>query len=455
MKKLALVLMSDYSKSWIDSGNLFDLSKQSDLTVYASDAVLSKIEKVGFELKLELLPNFKASRTTNILQLVSLINRRKLSSSFDFRLKRLIFGDLKILPKILSKKTSIFHAVFYNLKRMTRFVGAHPIETLAFVAPLGKFLELSLAARFKKLSNQKFAKINFDRSFDMVLLPSAAIEDRIFEFVEFLRQSQITTAICIENWDNLTSKSILISRPDYVFVMGQFCIEHGEKIQSLDPTHIIAAGLPRFNSYRNNYSGSLNIRVKEKFKILYLGFSVPHNERNLLNKLISLMDNAPIAGQYEFFYKPHPVRQPRFYEDTSTPRNVKIIEHKSDLTGLGAIPAIDASHIQNIMAADLVISTPTSMAIESMLLGIPTVIDSSDDGVHRTTAKFSLESYLHLRDLKKIEGVIFAESAEEMFEEIMRHFLGESATKNLTLDKLIESKNVSYVSNIMDLANRL
>lgn len=454
MKKIALVLLSDYSKSWIDSGNLAELSRESKLTVYGSPTVIGKIDSLGLNLLTQELPEIEASRATHLLQLVSLINRRSLSSSFGFRLKRVIFGELRVSPKVNNVRT-IPHALSYNSKRFVKFVLTHPIETIAFCPPLGRFLESRLRTQFEKNSQEKFKHLKFDEATDLVVLPSAAIEDRIYEFIEFLKHSAITSAICIENWDNLTSKSILISKPDFVFVMGRFCKNHGEIIQSLNPSQIIVAGLPRFNPYRTLHPRVPSITAQGKFKILYLGFSVPHNERNLINELISLMDSSEMNGRYEFFYKPHPVRQPRFYESLKIPSHVKVIENKSGVTGFGAIPAINESHFQDILDASIVIATPTSMAIESMLLKVPTIIDATDDEVHRTTAKISLDSYLHLRDLKKIEAVFFGETTEVIFNEVRRHFLGIASSDRPSLEDLIESRESSYVSHIVDLARRL
>ena len=90
-----------------------------------------------------------------------------------------------------------------------------------------------------------------------------------------------------------------------------------------------------------------------------------------------------------------------------------------------------------------------------MLLRVPVIIDATDDEVHRTTARVSLKSYLHLRDLQKIEGVVFGTTAQEIFAEILRHFLGMGSTDRPSLENLIESKNSSYVSHIIELANRL
>ena len=133
-------------------------------------------------------------------------------------------------------------------------------------------------------------------------------------------------------------------------------------------------------------------------------------------------------GKYEFVYKPHPVRQPRFFESPTIPQNVRIIEKNPNLSGFSAIPAIDDNHFQEILKSDLVISTPTSMTIETMLLGVPTIIDATDDGIHRTTSKESLSAYLRLRDLRNIDDLVCGETAEYLFKGILDHYLGVSTS---------------------------
>ena len=454
--KIALFLFSDYTKSWLDSGILSELSIQTELVIYGHQDVIAKINKQGIKVETITIPEFKKSRRTQQLQMVSLINRRVVSSSFGFRLRRLMFGDLKLFQK--SATFSVFSfAVFYNFKRLVKFILSNPIEFIAFFRPFGILIEYLLRKRLVSLSYKKFHSINLDDSIKLALLPSAAIEDQIYEFIEYLKTTTIYSAICIENWDNLTSKSILISIPDYVFVMGSFCKSHGIAIQSLEESQIIVAGLPRFNPYRGVPSKPIgsNSLEKTKFRILYLGFSVPHNEKNLIDELIRLLDVSEMKEKYEFFYKPHPARQMRFYELEKLPPIVHVIDGNPELSGFKAIPTIGPEHIQNILEADIVISTPTSMAIETMILNVPIIVDATDDGVHRTTASSSLKEYLHLRDLQRLEGIPIAASPSEILNFLLDKFQGYAPQATPNLENLIELKASNYAIHISNLANRL
>lgn len=454
--KIALFLFSDYSKSWLDSGILSELSTRSELVIYGRRDVISKIDMQSIRAKTVAIPEFKKSRSTQRLQMVSLINRRLKSSSFGFRLRRLMFGDLRLIQE--KKNISVLaFSFYYNLKRLIKFISSHPIEFIAFFRPFGIVIEYLLRKRLVLLSSKKFQSINLDDSIKLALLPSAAIEDQIYEFIQYLKTTNIYSAICIENWDNLTSKSILISIPDYVFVMGSFCKSHGIAIQNLEESQIIVAGLPRFNPYRGIPSKPIdsNRLEKNKFRILYLGFSVPHNEKNLIAELIRRLDASEMKEKYEFFYKPHPARQLRFYELEKLPPIVHVIDGNPGLLGLKAIPTIGPEHIQNILAADIVISTPTSMAIETMILNVPLIIDATDDGVHRTTASSSLKEYLHLRDLKRLEGIPIAASLSEILNFLLGKFQGHALHAEPHLENLIELKASNYANHILNLANRL
>jgi hypothetical protein len=454
--KIALFLFSDYTKSWLDSGILSELSSHSELVIYGHKDVIAKINKQGLRVQTIAIPEFKKSRSTQHLQMVSLINRRVASSSFAFRLRRLMFGDLRFFQRRKTILVFLF-AVFYNFKRLARFILSNPIEFIAFFRPFGILIECLLRRKFVFLSSKKFQNIPLDDSIELAILPSAAIEHQIYEFIEYLKTTTISSAICIENWDNLTSKSILISIPDYVFVMGSFCKSHGVTIQGLEESQIVVAGLPRFNPYRGIplKSNESNLPKKSRFRILYLGFSVPHNEKNLINEIIKLLDASEMKDKYEFFYKPHPARQLRFYELDKLPPIVHVIDGNPGLSGFSAIPMIGPEHIQNILDADVVISTPTSMAIETMMLNVPIIVDATDDGVHRTTASSSLKEYLHLRDLQRLEHLPIAASPSELLDLLLGQFLGYAPYTAPNLENLIELKASNYASHILNLANRL
>lgn len=451
MIHIGVFLLADYTKSWLKSGILEELASCSRLTVFGHEAVINTIRRDLPEIETITIPSSKVSKSTHHLQQISLINRRKKSSSFQFRLKRTIFGELRIFPRTKKYSSKVF-PIYYNLKRFIRYAFSNPLEFLSFVPWFGLFLEKYFLKKFLKISVSKFSSLVSAQKIDLALLPSAAIENQVFEMVQYLKSIRVKTVLCIENWDNLTSKSVLISEPDYVFVMGQFCAKHGVSIQNLPASKMRVAGIPRFNPYRKIVLENEKIDAShssKKIRLLYLGFSVPHCETNLLNEIIRLLDASKLRDQYEFSYKPHPVRQTRFYESISLSDKIQVIGKNSSQSGFKAIPAIDQNHIQHILDADLIISTPTSMAIECMLLQKPIIIDGTDDGIHRTTAREALRNYVHLKDLKKIEGLSFGSSASDIVAKITAFKFDGNIQSRLNLEALIENDEPSYIQHIL------
>jgi hypothetical protein len=74
---------------------------------------------------------------------------------------------------------------------------------------------------------------------------------------------------------------------------------------------------------------------------------------------------------------------------------------------------------------DLVISTPTTMALESLMNSNYTILDGTNDGIHSSTAFNSLKCYTHLKDLKLIPNLDIAYDLNEM-----KQFIDKKLSEN-------------------------
>jgi hypothetical protein len=448
MTKVGLFLLSNYRNSWQETGIIEELSKQSELTIFTSQIVANGL-KSSDRIKVLVLPDVKSSRATSFLQKIALVNRRHLSSSFIFRMKRQIFGDLRITSSRFTK-TQKLYAVLYNLRRLIVFSVKNHVVLLAYVPWIGRLLETMFRQLF--LSKMQPFTESTHVELDVAIIPTAAIEDATFELVQRLKLTSIKTILCIENWDNLTSKSILIALPDRLMVMGDRCKTYGTEIQRVSGNSIWVAGLPRFNRYRELAKTYLE-KHDEIFSILYLGCAVPHNEKDLLDQLQQRLGEKIPEGSFQIRYKPHPARQLRFFERRELPASVQVINSASNAVGFNAIPSINSEHMQVILDADLVIATPTSMALESMILRKKTIIDATDDGIHRTTAALSMKGYTHLRDLRSIKGLDFGTDIDSLVEKILSCYLEfhKHSSQPYDLSNLIELKAKSYTDHLAKL----
>jgi hypothetical protein len=78
------------------------------------------------------------------------------------------------------------------------------------------------------------------------------------------------------------------------------------------------------------------------------------------------------------------------------------------------------------------------MVLETKLLGIPTVIDGTKDGIHMTSAGSALENYTHLIDLKNCVTDEIAYTIEDL------------ATKSIDVLQARKARIKSNVQQIVD-----
>ena len=437
----------EYISGWFDTEIIREISNSTRIYAYGPKSVIEELTQnqavktlANFEFKEICLA--KTSQITRSYQFVSKIVARYKNSTLSAQIKLSILGELRLFPAPFKTKQLVFAAV-KNLKHLITYALKYNLALLVFVRPVGQLVN----SIFKFLYNIRSYKIpnEMKLDFDLFVFLSGKHEKQLFDLVKSMKKLNTPTALSIQNWDNLTSKSIVLTEPNFILVMGQSCIELATKVQGIDRDILIPSGLPRFNPYRSIHFHKSKSDNKT-FTVLYLGTSVPHNEISLLNNLVSKLKNEMIGRAFKLVYKPHPYRRPTYFE-AKLSGQYTVIQSKIE-----AFPPIKPEHIQLMEKSDLVISAPTSMLIESMLLGKKTILDVTNDGVHRTTAALVFKKYVHLTPLDLIENLEKCHSPEELFNRVL-FAINDGSKEHVSYDlkQLIENSEHSYSSNILKL----
>lgn len=447
MKKISIYLSHiDYKRSWVDTNIISELSKFAHITIIASSETIQACRIDLFEIPNISYSDIKVGKIRFIPRayfLVSMIIKRNINKSFRTRLRNLIFGEVRLFPRSSNPKIILF-ALFYNIKCLNKYVFNYWYQIPAFIPIINRLFYHLLKNAYEK-QNYKLP-LALRHNFDLVIFVSGGIEVEIFEMIKELRRSKIPTLICIENWDNLTSKRFMISKPDYVFVMGEESKKQAARIQGIDKASLIAAGLPRFNPYRRVSIKKINAQ-NNKFTILYVGCYLPHNEIYLLNSLITKLDNSIISGKYRIIYKPHPGPRNRYFDAKKLNSFCEKV-----FTDSRSNPLISNSHMNQIQSADLIISTPSSIIIEAMILKKRILLDLTKDGIHRTTTGSAFNDYVHFKNLEKIENLKKCFSIEQVFSAVLFEYENKSNLYiDYKLDDLIENQSKSYSHHILKL----
>jgi hypothetical protein len=188
-------------------------------------------------------------------------------------------------------------------------------------------------------------------------------------------------------------------------------------------------------------------------KILYLGFSLPYNERTICNTIVRHLQNNYALSKFEVHYRPHPARQKRFKEEMITlksPRGQTLVTVWEDqMQYQKNLPLINNEYLSFLLDFDIVIATPTTMALEVMMLGIPCIIDSGDDGIHITSPWYAMTHYLHLEDLFSIPELRIAKSELEICNHLDALIKSKKNLQKYSLQNIIEFQN-PFSTNLVE-----
>ena len=99
----------------------------------------------------------------------------------------------------------------------------------------------------------------------------------------------------------------------------------------------------------------------------------------------------------------------------------------------------------------MVIATPTTLALESILLGAKVVIDGTDDKVNRTTAAEALKRYTHLKDLKSIENLKIANNVDEMLEIIQENLSNQTKYTKPDISDILYFDQIGFGARLRQL----
>lgn len=436
----------EYVSGWIETNIITELSKHVHVNIYCPNIQiyeLIKAKSYKFKYKnidLKIIEIQEPTKISKIFYKVRTFNRRKSNKSFAFYYKRVMFGEMRIIPrpfKFYLLKTSIY----LHIKHIIKFIIKYPYLIVALIPGLNIFYEYLLKKIYAR--QQVIFPVGIDRSIKLLVIVSGNRELRTFTLIKAMKIYGIKTFISTQNWDNLTSKTLLYELPDLIGVMGANCAKQVANTQEIEFASIRPCGLPRFNPYRN-FSSDRSELKKDKYSILYLGTNLPHNEINIVNDLFKYLSNFASHRNIMFHYKPHPNRRPRYFEEQL------IFDSAINSAKTENYPAIDATHISQIFNADLIICAPTTMVIEAMLLGKNIILDLNDDGIHRTTASIAFNSFLHYESLKSIINLKKAHS----YSELLKLLMFELDSKDIlnfkyNIDNLIENKEESYSNHIL------
>lgn len=415
--KIVIVLSSDtYVRNYITTDAFRDLYKDHECYFLISNQVknLNLLDP-----KFHVLTYSYDNKSRNLhYKIFNLLMRRyqNKSKSFKFRMKRLDYFEsrnfdnsthlvyfLKLLRRL---------ALWLKSKVQNEFLSHKYIFPYYF-----KYLKNSL-----KVNNELMANIHNIKP-SLIIFPSSAHEPESTDLVEIGRMLNIPTLMLVDNWDNLSSKSLLLELPSQVAVWGEQSVQHAIDIQGFKREQITPIGTPRFDEYF--FYRNLKLENNFNFKyILFVGTSLEFDEAGALEVLNDVVvKNKNIFQNTKILYRPHPWRQGR---DTILDKNLQAViidpqlsvqytekRHSADFQpDLSYYPGL----IQN---AEIVVGGLSSMLIESLIFKKCFAALVYRDGKSVASPHNVLNGYEHFVGLEKIEAIEYCRDKTHLDESII------------------------------------
>jgi hypothetical protein len=446
-RKLLIVIASEiHVRNYISTNIFSELEKKYDCYYLASEegikskrSIEGKNNFIGF-FKSDLVVMEKHYKLFNVL----MWRYRKRSSTFYFRFLRIFhFHLLRWHGSYFESFKKIVQFFLWNLLKNREGLYC---------------LVLGNKVVFKLFFNTMFNRIPVNQELrgfinglqpHLIIFPSSAYEPIGTDLIRISRENKTKIYFLIDNWDNLSSKSILFQKPDYIGVWGQQSKEHALQIHDFSEKQIYTIGTPRFENYYKVNKSKIKSYFDFKY-ILFVGCAIPFDETAALRILDAEITSAPdVYGNLKIVYRPHPWRQDRINEVIFSENNFNSVildpqMQNSYNEGKDMVFQPDLKYYPSLLSNSEFVTGPlTTMLIEALIFYKKILAIAYDDGIHITSPHNAFKYYLHFKGLENIEGLVLCKKKQHM----TSMFMGLYCSKQHINYKNLESDLSYYLIN--------
>ena len=247
-RRVLLVLPGNSLQVWSDTGIIRNMTRTCDLFILTwNQAKSTSVPTFKEGVQVKQIPTPVDSKITILLQEMTFIAYRSRSQSFQVMFDRLLLGN--VLLSSLSVKSLIELKIIVSQAFKTLKYLFYPGHRFISLIPGINLITINLLNwAFQRKDSHLLDQLSFCP--ELLIVPSSGVEPYVYDLIRDAHKLKIKTTMVINNWDNLTSKSVILVKPDFITVMGNSSVEKARRIQMLKSTVILPAGLPRHNLLR-------------------------------------------------------------------------------------------------------------------------------------------------------------------------------------------------------------
>ena len=303
------------------------------------------------------------------------------------------------------------------------------------------------------------------RPLDLIVFASSGYESTALDLVNMGSELDIKTLCLVDNWDNLTSKTIFWAKPDFLGVWGPQIKEQAIRIHGFDEHQVLEIGSPRFESYFSEMPCSDSTSQQMPY-VLFVGSAMPFDELAALHNLESELDrNGLSPHNIRIIYRPHPWQQQRRCAaqfEQSQFEYTTLDQQMAQLYPDGGWPKHSNTSIQPdldyypqlLKGSQLVVGPLTTMLLEAALCLRPVIGLGYNDGLHFNTAR---RYFTHFDDTEKIPGFFLCESPHDLSNIVARALahppITPAESDPITQHFVVHSRTDSYRERLLKAIN--
>lgn len=425
-----------HARSFAESGTLQGLLKNFKITLLTLPEIITNFPELGEANEVvHFIPDVTTKKLFAKQLRLGTLKFRKRSSSFRFRLSRNILGDYRPQKKVM-------HLLFW--------VGKIFIRTIKLLFDLINTADY----RYNRVKNSYHSSVlnsipvNKMKNLDLVIGWCQTSEPSAIAAIVYSHVNKIPSILVVDNWDNLSSKSIFGIEPTRVLCFGEQSVKFAEEIQKFKKGISFGIGSARFEIYRNFKPQKKE--NEETVRILFAGSSIALEDDKILTHLSEfLMKTKEVnVKKFEVTYKRHPAPQ-------GNPTDLSLINLKYPLIKIHPSANSKSSWEKlsevrdSLRAVDLVISMPTTLLLEARVCNLPVLVIAFTDNRIRTSSAKMMLNLEHLRGVSSIDGVKIVRNLSDLEEALIDfNSLQYSFEEASGLDYFVSWDNTTFTEKL-------
>lgn len=441
-KNIFLVITSDlFVRNYIFTNALKEIEKHNNVYFLACDKNVTLKKQVKKKKNFLGFYNFtdqQRKRYQNFYLSV-LFKKKNKSKTIRLYISRVLRLKLVYGNESISK---IFFMFFLRLgswlKRFFLFIYSKvyiylfPKNNLLFT--IEDNLKLDLLFKFYKPS--------------LVIVPTQGDDIGYWYVSNFCKKNNIRSLAIVDNWDNFSSRPHLDPKPDFYAVWSEQSKMHAKKFHNISSSKVFIIGSARHDSYfllRNE-------NLKSYFNFNYILFFESFGITDGLEELFDILDNIlesekKLYGNLKLIYRPHPwqkrikpIQIKRYKNIILDPQLKKNYEKNISSTSFQPDLSYYPSLIKN---AEFIISSPTTMLIESLIFRKKILLLAYDKNKKYGNYDY-IKNVEHFKNIEKNPAILICKNIENL----KNNFFKIYNQKNYFLEKKIDNHRNYYLDYI-------